>query len=63
MVSFANGIMSQMGSSLGRSLLANAVVRGSADGFDSAGHEGTWIKLHQARIELATFSMSGWGLM
>jgi hypothetical protein len=41
MVSFANGIMSQMGSSLGRSLLANAVVRGSADGFDSAGHEGT----------------------
>jgi hypothetical protein len=49
MVSFANAIMSQMGNSLGRSLLATAMGRKSANGPDSAGHEGERIKLHPVR--------------
>jgi hypothetical protein len=40
MITSADGIMAQMESSLGRSLLATAMVRRSAVGSDSAGHEG-----------------------
>jgi hypothetical protein len=58
-ISFANGIMSQMGHSLGRSLLAATMVRKSADESESAGHEGKWSKLQPAKIELATFSVFG----
>ena len=39
--------------------MAIAMARRSADGFDSAGHEGKRIKLHQARIQLPTFSVLG----
>jgi hypothetical protein len=59
MVILANGIMSQTGNSLGRSLLATSMARRSADGLGSAGHAGAPVKLHPARIELATFSVLG----
>jgi hypothetical protein len=52
--------MSQMGNSLGGSPVAAAMARrSSADGSDSAGHEGKRIKLHHARIQLPTFSVLG----